>query len=86
MTRLSVTEARQHFSKTVRRVSVAKERILLEDHGEDVAAVIPVDDLKLLERLIEEEEDRLDVEAAREALKEPGSIPYEEVRKKLGLD
>lgn len=35
--------------------------------------------------LREELEDRSDVEAAREAKKEMGSIPWEEVKKKAGL-
>ena len=33
----------------------------------------------------EAEEDAADIAAAREAEKEPGSIPYEEVRRRLGL-
>ena len=86
MTRVNVMEARQHFSKTVNRVAFGKERIVLERRGEDVVAVIPVDELKLFERLLEEYEDRLDVEEARKALQEPGEIPYEEARKKLGLE
>ena len=62
------------------------ERIIIQRRGKDVAALIPVEDLRLLERLVEEEEDRLDVEAARKALAESDErIPYEEVRKELGL-
>jgi hypothetical protein len=44
-------------------------------------------DLKLLERLIEDAEDRLDVKAARDALAESDErIPYAAVRRKLRLD
>ena len=35
---------------------------------------------------IEEIEDRIDLEAAREALKEPGSIPWEKIKAAMGLD
>jgi hypothetical protein len=43
--------------------------------------------LKLLERLIEDAEDRLDAEAARAALAESNDcIPYAEVRRRLALD
>ena len=52
--------------------------------GKDLAAVIPIEDLRLLERLIEEQ-DRLDVQAARRALAELERIPYEQVRRELGL-
>ncbi len=63
------------------------ERIVIHRRGKDAAAIISIEDLKLLERLIEDAEDGLDVNAARDALAESNErIPYEEVRKKLGLD
>ena len=42
-------------------------------------------DFMLFERLVAEEEDRLDVKAAMRALKEPGSVSLEKVREELGL-
>ncbi len=75
MTRVNVMEARQHFSKTVNRVAFGKERLVLERRGEDVVAVIPVDELKLFERLLDEYEDRLDVEEARRRLADPRALP-----------
>ena len=63
------------------------ERIVIHRRGRDAAAIISIEDLKLLERLMEDAEDRLDVEAARDALAESDErIPYAAVRKKLGLD
>ena len=51
-----------------------------------MAAVIPIEDLRLLERLAREEMDRLDLEDARAALAEPGkNVPLEVVKKELGL-
>jgi hypothetical protein len=47
--------------------------------------LISPQDFMLFERLIAEEEDRLDVKAAMKALKEPGSVPFEKVRAELGL-
>jgi hypothetical protein len=44
-------------------------------------AIIPIEDLKLLEEL----EDNIDLHAAREALKDGERIPYEKVRRELGL-
>ena len=35
--------------------------------------------------LAEEEEDRLDLEAAQEALKEPGTVTWEKVKAEMGL-
>jgi len=62
-------------------VSYGRERIVLERRGKDVAALVSLEDLELLEEL----ENRMDLEAARAALKEPGTIPWETVKKRLGL-
>ena len=50
-----------------------------------LGVLIATQDFMLFERLIAEEEDRLDVKAAMKALKEPGSVPLEKVRAELGL-
>jgi hypothetical protein len=44
-------------------------------------AVVPIDDIELLEAL----EDRMDLDAAREALRETGTIPLAKVKAELGL-
>lgn len=50
-----------------------------------LGVLIATQDFMLFERLIAEEEDRLDVKAAMKALKEPGSVSLEKVRAELGL-
>ena len=84
MVRKPVSEARYDLAETLNRVRYKGERIVLHRRGKDVAALVPVEDLELLEEL----EDRIDLEAAREALKEAekeGTISWSEVKKKLGL-
>jgi prevent-host-death family protein len=79
---LEVTDARQKLADTINRVAYGKERILLRRRGKDMAALVPVEDLALLEEL----EDRSDVEAARAALAQSKRrIPYEQARRSLGL-
>ena len=88
MTRLNVSKARDEFPEIVNRAAYAKERTIVSRRGKDLAAVIPIDDLHLLERLAQEEMDRQDIADARSALKEAkekGTIPLEEGRKRLGL-
>jgi prevent-host-death family protein len=87
MMRLNVVELRQSLADILNRAEYQGERIVIHRRGKDAAAIIPMEDLKLLERLIEDVEDGLDTEAARAALaKFDERIPYSKVRRKLGLD
>ena len=64
------------------------ERVVVVRDGEHVAAIIPAEDLALLERLIEDAEDRIDVEEAQRRLDDPDDeiIPYEQARRDLDLE
>ena len=84
MASVSVTVARETFSDLVNRVVYADERIELERRSKPVAAIVSIEDLRLLQAL----EDRLDVEAAEAALADPENreaIPWEKVKAELGL-
>jgi prevent-host-death family protein len=81
MTRLTASAVREEFSEILNRVAYKGERIVLERRGKDVAALVPVEDLELLERL----EDHMDLEAARKALEEQGSVSLDELKTELGI-
>lgn len=82
MTRLAANEARRDFAEALNQVAYKGDRIVIHRRGKDVAVLIPVEDLDLLESL----EDAIDVEEARKSLQEPGeSIPLTQVKKRLGL-
>lgn len=81
MTRLGASTLRKQLADTLNRVAYKGERIVLERRGKDVAALVSLEDLALLEEL----EDRIDLEAARAALKEPGSILWGTVKARFGL-
>lgn len=81
MTRISATKARDEFSDALNRVAYRGERIVLRRRGKDVAVLVPIEDLKLLEEI----EDRIDVEDAKKALRERGGIPWTKLKKELGL-
>lgn len=86
MTRLNVSKAREEFPEVLNRAAYGKERTIVSRRGKDLAAVIPIEDLRLLERLAREEMDRIDLEEARAALAEPGeNISLEQVKEELGL-
>ena len=87
MTRLNVSKAREEFPELVTRAVLVKERTIVSRHGKDVAAVIPIEDLRLLERLSKEEMDRVDLADALEALQEAkkkGTVPLDDLIKELG--
>jgi prevent-host-death family protein len=87
MTRLNVSKAREEFPDVVNRAAYGKERTIISRRGKDLAAVIPIDDLRLLERLSREEMDRVDLEDARASLKEAeekGTIPLRDLMRDLG--
>lgn len=87
MTRLNVSQAQEEFPEIINRAVRGKERTIVSRRGKDLAAVIPMDDLRLLERLAREEMDRVDLEDARAALaeaEEKGTIPLRELIRILG--
>jgi prevent-host-death family protein len=86
MKHIKTDRARAEFGTVVNRVAYGGERIVLERRGKPMAAMIPMEDLALLERLIEREEDRIDLERARAAMAEAGpSIPLEAYLKERGI-
>jgi len=82
---VSLTELRESLPDTIGRVAHGKERLLIKRHNRPVAAVVSMDDVRLLEML----DDVLDLEAAAEALEEIASggelKSAAEFRKELGL-
>ncbi len=83
--RLSTSEARQQFAELINRAAYRGERFVVQRRKKPVAAVIPIEEFEFLERMIEERENEIDVRLARKAKKEKGSIPWEQVKKELGL-
>lgn len=85
MTTLSTTEAHEQFSELLRRVAAGKERIVLTRAGEELVAVIPIEDLALVEAL----EERADIEDARAALREAqesGTTSLAALKEELGSE
>lgn len=84
MTTLSTVKARENFSDLVNRSAYGKERVVLTRRGKGIAAVVPIEDLNLLEAI----EDHLDLEDIEKALADPENkraIPWDKVKKDLGL-
>ena len=81
MTKITVTELRENIAVTLNRVAFYGERIALKRHGKAQVALVPIEDLELLEKL----EEKIDIEDARKALEEGEFVSLEQARKELGL-
>lgn len=77
----TASTARANFAEIVSRAEYAGERTVVHRRKKPVAAVIPIEDLRLLERM----EDLADIEGARKALKEKGRIPWAQIKKESKL-
>ena len=81
---ISATAAKKDISGTLSLAEYGKERVVITRQGKEVAAIVPMEDVMLLEEL----EDRLDLIDALEALKEAdkkGTKSWVALKKELGF-
>ena len=86
MTHKTAAEVGAKLPENLRSVETTGEPVAIESDGRMVAVLVSAEDFALLQRLRQEEEDRIDNAAADAALAEPGeSIPHEVVKAESGL-
>jgi prevent-host-death family protein len=79
---ITTADARKNFADIVNTVAYGKEPVVLTRRGQEIAALISIEELQLLQRI----EDHIDIEDAKKALEEPGeNISADEFWKELGL-
>lgn len=81
MTTVSMTEVRHVFTELADQVRINGERVCISKNNKPALALVPLEDVRLLEML----EDMIDLKEALEALEEPGGIDHGTFKKKLGL-
>ena len=82
LNRITTADARKRFSNIINRVAFGDETFVLTRRGEPIAALVSIQELKLLQEL----EDQLDVDDAWKTKDEPGEpIPWEELKKELEI-
>jgi PHD/YefM family antitoxin component YafN of YafNO toxin-antitoxin module len=82
ITCLSLAELGENLEDTLKGVAGDLRRVLVHHQGKDVAVLVPLEDLAL----IEEMEDRFDVENAEAAMVEDGkNIKLADLKAELGL-
>lgn len=89
MVHIPVSEFKNEISETLNRVVYAGERVLLQRHGKDVAALVSMRELQVLED-IEQMEDEIDLKEALIALKDLKSgkdkvVSWNDVKKDFAI-
>lgn len=87
MVRVSVAEARKGLADILNRAAYSHERTVVARHDEDVAAVISIDEMRLLDALIERYEDESDLADASAALLEAREerVAWGAIKSEFGL-
>ena len=83
MTTVTAKHLKEHSSEVLGRVQYGQERIAVTRNGKEVAAVVSIEDVRLLER-IELLLDAADAVSAIEEAEREGTIGLDELREKLG--
>jgi prevent-host-death family protein len=80
---IGADEARDNFGDLLGRASHGKERVVISRHRKCVAALVPIEDLELLERI----EDDADLKEIRARLAKPVGkpIPLKDAAARLGV-
>ncbi len=84
MASVPFSEARTHLTDIVNEVAYGGVRIILTRKGKQLVAIIPLEDLRVLEAI----ENKIDLEDAKKALRDiekHGTISWEETKRELGL-
>lgn len=77
-------EVRRNLADLLNRVAYGRERVVVTRHGKGIAALVPVEDLDLLER-IRSFAARKDVQEALRELDAEDTVSWGELREELGL-
>jgi prevent-host-death family protein len=85
MEQMAFRDIRTHFTEVANKVQYAKQRYILTKNNHPALAIVPIDDVKLLNRLITRLEDREDLKkyAAR---KHEKTSSLDELWRELGID
>lgn len=84
MAEMSAADARRNLAEVLNTVAYGKKRVVLSRRGKGIAALVPVEDLELLEKL----EAKVKGEEIRHALsdvRKKGAQAWERMKKKLGI-
>lgn len=83
LTYVSTADAKEEFAELINRVSHYKERIILTRRGHDVAVIVPIEDLLILQKA----QNKNELEEASAALQEArskGTFSIDDLKDEIG--
>ena len=84
MIHITVSEFRNKIADIVNDVGLRGERVVLKRNKKDIVAMVPIEDLNILEAL----EDKIDILLAKESLagqNDEDLVPWDEIKARHGL-
>ena len=84
MKKVTAAEARKNMAELLNRSAYGKERFVVTRHGKGLVAIVPLEEVTLLDRL-RSLLSKKDLEAALTAIDESGTRSWDEVRRDLDL-
>jgi len=82
MKRITTAEARKQMAELLNRAAYGGERFVVTRHGKELVAIVPLQDVTLLDKL-RALLARKDFEAAVAEMEQAGTRPWDEVRRDL---
>ncbi|MGD8331482.1 MAG: type II toxin-antitoxin system Phd/YefM family antitoxin [Acidobacteriota bacterium] len=84
MENISAADARKQFAELLSRAAYGKERFVVTRHGKEMGAIVPVEDLDLLERL-KRFAARKEVQAALREIEDEGTTSWNAIKRSLDI-
>ena len=84
MKRITTAEARKDLADVLNRAAYGKERFVVTRHGRELVAIVPLEDVTLLDRL-RALLSKKDFERALGEMDHDGTVAWGEVRRELDL-
>lgn len=87
MRSLSSGQARSSFADTLNQVAYASEHVAIQRAGKEPVYMIPAKDYELFIALLEQAEDKLDLQVAEERMSDPNQelVSFDEFFSELGV-
>ena len=82
LNKITTADARKKFANIINRVAYSDESFVLTRRGEPIAAIVSMKELRMLQEI----EDKMDIDDAWNAKNEPGEpVAWEDLKKELEL-